>query len=131
VIPEAQARFDALAPTLPPADTIRLEYHAEVVAWQRLDALAMAEKLRGQHIWTDEVIASRFDWGREKTIHALVLRVYCLARPLEIPMREAYGGCKSWIEIEPEVPTETTNPVLTEVEFETKLVQFRLALSQP
>src|SRR5438093_8641723 len=66
VIPSAQARFDSISPSLPARDCLRLQFFCEVVAWHRLDSLAAAERLRGQHIWRDEVIAQRLDWGREK-----------------------------------------------------------------
>src|SRR5213594_4248551 len=64
VIAPAQTRFDQIAPHLPKPDTLRLQFFAEVVAWQRLDSLEAAQRLRGQHIWRDEIIAQRFDWGR-------------------------------------------------------------------
>src|SRR5262249_48062313 len=63
VVPAAQARFDEIAPNLPGKDRVRLEFFAHVVAWRQLDSLDAAERLRGQHIWRDEVIAQRFEWG--------------------------------------------------------------------
>ncbi|HEY3914706.1 MAG TPA: DUF1802 family protein [Verrucomicrobiae bacterium] len=128
VIPTAQARFDELARNFPPADVLRLEVFAHVTAWRRLDDLASAERLRGQHIWRDEVIAERFDWGRSKQIHALAVRVYRLPKPIELPMRDSYGGCKSWIELEEDINTEGAQPVLDSTAFAAKLEVFQNAL---
>ncbi|HWD21155.1 MAG TPA: DUF1802 family protein, partial [Verrucomicrobiae bacterium] len=89
---------------------------------------AAAAALRGQHIWRDEVIAERFDWGKSKQIHALALRVYRLPQPLNLPMSPAYGGCKSWITLEQDIPTPTTDPVLTDAEFAEKLKAFHSEL---
>ncbi|MEW6306923.1 MAG: DUF1802 family protein [Verrucomicrobiota bacterium] len=127
VLPPAQARFDTIAPQLPPKDRLRLEYWADVVWWQRLDSLAAAERLRGQHVWRDEVIADRFEWGRDKTIHALAVRVHRLPHPIELPVLESYGGCKSWIELAVDVDPQGP-PVLDEAAFQEKLAQFRAAL---
>jgi hypothetical protein len=128
VIPSAQARYDELAPRFPPPGTLRLEGFARVIDWRRLDSLAAAERLRGQHFWRDEVIAERFDWGRDKQIHALAVRVFRLAAPVELPMLPAYGGCKSWIELAEEVGVTEARPVLEEGAFAAKLEQFQRAL---
>lgn len=129
VIEPAQARFDELAPLFPAADIVRLEYFAKVIASRRLACLSEAEALRGQHCWRDEVIAARFDWGSARNIFALALRVYRLPLPIELPVLPAYGGCKSWIELEKDVPTAEAQPVLDPVAFDQKLNRFHAALN--
>ena len=106
IVPAAQTRYDAIAPTLAGPETLRLESFAEVVAARKLGSLAEAERLRGQHIWRDEVVAQRFDQGEEQAIHALALRVWRLPRRIELPMLPSYGGCRSWIEVAEDIPTE-------------------------
>jgi len=128
VIPAAQARFDRIAPTFPPKEIVRLEYCCEVAAWQRLDSLASAGRLSGQHIWRDEVIAERFDWGKEKAIFALAVRVFRFPEVVELPMRESYGGCKSWIELETEIDTVSARPVLSDKLFAQKMNVFQTVL---
>jgi hypothetical protein len=129
VLPMAQARYDEIAPHLPPPDVLRLEFCAEVVAWRRLDSLAAVERLRGQHIWRDDVLAQRFDWGKEQAIHALAIRVSRLPQRVELPMLPGYGGCKSWIELADDIPTNATLPVLAEAAFQARLRQFEAALA--
>jgi hypothetical protein len=109
VVPSAQARFDQIAPHFPDAARLRLEFCARVIAWRRLESLSIAERLRGQHVWRDDVIRQRFDWGREKNIHALAVRVYRLPQAIELPMLPSYGGCKSWIELAEEVSTDAAS----------------------
>ncbi|MSU64208.1 MAG: DUF1802 family protein [Pedosphaera sp.] len=128
VIALAQERFDRSAISANGDSQIRIEYFARVADWRRLNSLATAECLRGQHIWRDEVIAQRFEWGREKTIHAVVLRVFRLPAPMLIPSLSKYAGCKSWLELDEEVPTSGTEPVLSDEAFEGKLRLFRRAL---
>jgi hypothetical protein len=124
IVPAAQARYDAIAPALPGPETLRLEFVAEVVAARKLGSLAEAERLRGQHIWRDEVVSERFDWGKEQAIHALALRVRRLPRRIELPMLPSYGGCRSWIEVAEEIPTEGPVPVLDDDAFAEKLAAF-------
>jgi hypothetical protein len=128
VLPSAQTRFDQIAPNFPDPNTLRLECFAEVVAWRRLDSLAAAERLRGQHIWRDALIADRFDWGQEKNIHAMALRVYRLGFAVELPLLADYGGCKSWIELANDIETQDATPILSAEDFETRLKRFEAAL---
>ena len=129
VTPAAQARYDELAPHFPPPETLRLEGFARVMAWRRLTSLAAAWHLRGQHIWRDDIIAERFDWGRDKHIHALAVRVFRLDSTVELPMRPAYGGCKSWVQLEEEVSLTGARPVLAEAAFAAKLEEFQKAVA--
>lgn len=128
VIPSEQKRFDEIAPHFPPPDKLRLEFFAEVVHTEQLQSLENANALRGQHVWRDGVIAERFDWGHEKAIFALAVRVFQLAQPVELPMSPSYGGCKSWIELERDIDTTGAKPVLSSTEFQQKLNGFLASL---
>ena len=108
---------------------MRLEYFAEVAAARRLESAEEAQALHGQHIWRDEVIAERFEWGGEKAIFALAVRVFRLPETVELPMLAAYGGCKSWIDLDRDIRTAGAAPVLTEDAFAAKLDQFDAALT--
>ncbi len=127
VIPAAQSRFDELAPLFPPPETLPVEGFARVIEWRRLESLKTARQLSGQHIWRDEVIAERFDWGRDKHIYALALRVFRLAKAVELPIRPAYGECKSWVELEEEIATTASRPVLPEAAFAEALARWQKA----
>lgn len=79
---------------------------------------AMLSRLQGRHIWNEEVLQERFRFGREPGLHALLTRVYRNPASVRLPMRESYGGCKSWVELERSLSTEGLTPVLTEVEYD-------------
>lgn len=125
----AQQRFDQIAPRFPAAEVLRLEFFAEVAAWRRVESLSSAELLRGQHVWRDDVIAQRFDWGHDKNIFAIAVRVHRLPLAIELPMATTYGGCKSWVELEKEISTMGAAPVLDQPAFDRKLQQFLTALN--
>ena len=128
VISTAQVRYDEIVQTLPPPDRVQIQFSAEVVEWFRLDSIESANRFRGQHIWRDEVIAERFEWGRSKDIFAIAVRVFRLASPIELPMAPSYGGCRSWVELESDVGATTVAPVFDSERFALKLKRFRAAL---
>ena len=128
VVSSAQLRFDEMTSSLALKDCVRIEFFCELAAWERLDSLAAAERLRSQHIWREEVIAERFDWGNERNILALAVRAFRLPEVVELPMLEHYRGCKSWITLAQEISTDGAIPVLSETGFAQKLLEFQSAL---
>jgi hypothetical protein len=129
VIPSAQSRYDEIAPDFPPKETVRIECVAEVIEWREVASLEIAHRLRDQHIWLDQVIEDRFEWGRDQKIFAIALRISRLTAPVEFPMREEYGGCKSWIEFEQDINITSATPVLNDAVFAERLAAFQAALA--
>jgi len=127
VVATAQARFDEMHWLPVQAAMARLEFGAEVVEARRLQTLAQAKALRRQHIWREEVIERRFDWGTDRAIYALAVRVFRLPAAVELPMKPAYGGCKSWVMLERDIATDGAVRVVNDVAFERKLTEFRTA----
>ena len=127
VVPSAQSRYDALAPR-PTPNTIQIEFFAKVVDWKRLEHVEAALRLRGQHIWRDEVIRQRFEEGRSRSVYAIAVRVWRLPLPVDLPMLPHYGGCRSWVELAETIPTAGARTVLTDREFKQKLDEFHAAI---
>jgi hypothetical protein len=128
VIGEAQKRHDEICAGFPRADVLRLEYFCRVEAWWKLEDLAAAQRLEGQHIWKPEVIVERFDWGKQKSIFALAVRVFRLPHRIDLPMKADYGGCKSWVEVDREIDVSAARPVLDDEVFKEKLRELEEAL---
>jgi len=99
------------------SDVVPIEFFATTAAVYRLTDLAAARRLQGRHLWSESVVAQRFQFGREPGLVVLVLRVYRRATPVLRPVLPAYGGCKSWIELEHALPTTDLTPVLDDVSF--------------
>ncbi|WP_370324792.1 DUF1802 family protein [Euzebya sp.] len=52
------------------------------------------------HIWTDASIqADRVDFRPKKALQVLVVQAVALPDPVTLPRIEAYGGCRSWIDV--------------------------------
>jgi hypothetical protein len=128
VIARAQERYDQIAPGFPKPDQVVIEYFARVESYVKVNSLQAAKALEGQHIWKDEVIAERFNWGREESISAIAVRVLRLAEAFVGPMLPDYGGCKSWITLADEIDTEGATPVLPDEAFAEKLARMKSSL---
>lgn len=128
VLPAAQERFDRLL-RQSASDRVEIKCFCRVADWRRVASLAFADRLRGQHVWNDQVLEERFAWGRDKGIFALAVRVFALPAPVTVPVVPAYGGCKSWVTLDHDILTDPARPVLDDEQFETKLTRFRSALA--
>ncbi|MFD0958284.1 DUF1802 family protein [Paenibacillus chungangensis] len=108
---------ETLADWTPNMETIRLQGYAEVVDDIEIYDSDRLDKLRECHIWEDTFAEERLRWKRKNPLHLLILRVFRLQDEIEIPMRSAYNGCKSWVRLEDGAPFREMTPVLTDEQF--------------
>jgi hypothetical protein len=102
-------------------DTVTLTSYAEVYADLEVNSQAELNRLFPYHIWTEYFAEERLKWKRAKPLHVLILRIFKLARPIELPILAEYNGCKSWISLNMELPDSIEmNPVLSETEFKAR-----------
>lgn len=69
-------------------------------------------KLYPYHIWNQQMIGDRLKWQSDRPLSVLLLRVYRLPQAIDIPYSEAYGGCKSWIDLIEPISLNGLIPVL-------------------
>ncbi|MDK8188838.1 DUF1802 family protein [Paenibacillus sp. UMB7766-LJ446] len=109
---------ESLAEWVPEASTIRLTAYAEVTQDLEIRDQEMLDRLLDFHMWTADFAEDRLKWKRKDPLHVLILRVYRLKEPMEIPVLPEYNGCRSWISIpNGPVPSEMT-PVLDVADFD-------------
>lgn len=72
------------------------------------------------HVWSWDCIKTRFDWGEEKGIFGIVVRVYRLPETLSLENLKRYGGCRSWVELESPLATNSLKPILSDSDFQTQ-----------
>jgi hypothetical protein len=77
-------------------------------------AASVQSALQPYHIWNDRFVRDRLQWKPRQPLYLLLLRTYRLAEPREIAYTQAYGGCKSWIELTEAIATVDSFPVLDE-----------------
>ncbi|HUY87859.1 MAG TPA: DUF1802 family protein [Pirellulales bacterium] len=127
VVPEARPLLIDLEAEEPETGTIVLRHYATVAEALRVKSLSAVLRLRGQHVWADEVVEERFHRWRD-FVYALVVRVYALPQAVVLPLEEEYTGCKSWIELTHDVSTAGSSPVLSDEEFARRHASIRAAL---
>lgn len=74
------------------------------------------------HIWSDSYIKERKNWKPEKPLKVVFLRVFKIPQK-EIPLKSEYQGCKSWININDQVPDGES--VLSDEKINLKLKEFK------
>jgi len=104
--------------------TITIEGWADIVGVAELTDPDDLAKIDGKFIWTRDYAESRLKWKRRDPLWVLAMRAYRLAEPIEVPWREAYGGCTSWVTLEgvPDDPAALpSEPALSDGAFEARL----------
>lgn len=102
-----------------PAD-LKIGHFATVTESLRIDDFEKLRKLSGFHVWSENALRKRFEWGEEKGIYVLIVRVYRLPSQATLPNLPAYGGCRSWVDLSASIPLAGIHPVLSEEAFLSK-----------
>lgn len=128
--PSVLLDFELSLDSEPKDGKLHLKYFARVVDEIKVTHPSLFEKLKGQHIWNNSLLRSRFEWGSEKALTLILLRVYELPEETKIPMKQSYGGCKSWVTLDKALPVpERMKPALSDPEFFQKRDRLLKALS--
>lgn len=97
---------------------VRFTSFVEVYGAYEISEKESLDAIDSYHVWTPEYAESRFKWRPKKPLTVLGLRTYLLPETVELPYTEAFGGCKSWIELDEPVNVEGSVPALSDEEFE-------------
>ena len=100
----------------------RITSYAEVLDEQDVSSQEKIDALAPFHIWSEEYIKARKNWMPEKPLKAVFLRIFKVPE-FEIPIKEEYQGCKSWIDINAQV--QSGESVLSDSEIQTRLQKFK------
>jgi hypothetical protein len=111
--PAAHPLLEQVEAERPPAGVLRLTHFAEVDGIYRVRDLVPVLLLSHLHLWSEAAVTKRFLY-RVPELFVLPVRVWRAAEVHELPDTAYYEGCKSWVELERELPTEGATPVLPE-----------------
>ena len=98
-------------------DRVRIRAWAEVAGKYTITDPRAVDALSPFYVWTTDYAEKRLEWKRRHPLHVLLLRTYRIPRPVTVKVRDEYGGCRSWLELQRELPFEGT-PVLSDEEFD-------------
>jgi hypothetical protein len=97
-------------------DRVRIRAWAEVADHWTTDDPRIVEGLSPYHVWSQDYARKRLRWKPRHPLHVLLLRVHRIPRPVTVRVRDEYHGCRSWVEIDRDLPFEGT-PVMADEEF--------------
>jgi hypothetical protein len=102
---------------VPQPDRVRIRAWAEVSASYLIADPRAVDALAPYYIWTTDYAEKRLQWKRRHPLHVILLRAYRIPRPVTVKVRDDYLGCRSWLELQRDLPFEGT-PVLSDEEFD-------------
>lgn len=114
--PEAAPLLEQVEAERPPAGMIRLTHFAEVAGVYHVHELLGALLIQSLHLWSEETVRARFVY-RTPGLYVIPVRVFRAAEAFELTDLPAYAGCRSWVELERELPTAGATPILDDAAF--------------
>ena len=83
-------------------DEIVFSVYVETLTTGRLTDWNEVIRLDPYHIWAEEIVRERFEWGDEHGLSYAVVRAWQLTDPWILKDRSSFGGCRSWFGLPPE-----------------------------
>lgn len=101
---------------------VSLTCWAEITHVFAVTDAAIVMALQPFHIWNQQFVIERLSWKAHQPLYVLGLRVHQLDG-WQIPYDAAYGGCRSWIDLQGNAPVDWQHaqPVLTDREYNDRL----------
>jgi hypothetical protein len=124
--PEWAARLEVRTDEPP---TVTLSHLAIVTDAVRVRSREAALSLRPVTIWSDSLLAMRWDYKPAKPLTMMVVRVFRLPRPHELAVTPHYAGCKSWVDLAESPPSAGASPVLDDAAFAARRAEALAALA--
>jgi hypothetical protein len=117
ITPDAVPLLEQAEAERPPPGVIRLSHFAEVAGVYHCHDLVGAWRLASLHCWSQETVQARFAY-RRPGLYVLPVRVHRAPRAFDLPDAASYAGCRSWVELEQDLPTDGATPVLDDKAFD-------------
>ena len=70
--------------------------YVEAIKTGRLTEWDEVLRLAPYHIWKEEIVRERFEWGDEYGLSYAVVKAWQLTDPWILADRTSFGGCRSW-----------------------------------
>ena len=113
---------------IPQPDRVRIRAWAEVAAHFTTEDPRVVEALSPFHVWTADYATKRLLEVAPPA--ACAICVHRIPRPVTVRVRDEYHGCRSWVEIDRELPFEGT-PVMADEEFARAAGSIGMIAGQP
>ena len=95
-------------------DLVSIGAWAVVTHQYELTEQVQLDRLMPHHIWNEDFTEMRLKWKPNLALTVVLLRVFRLNESVEIPFIAAYGGCRSWTTLQPEINASDSVAVLSD-----------------
>ncbi|MEK6683930.1 MAG: DUF1802 family protein [Nitrospirota bacterium] len=131
IVPAAREDLERLLASPPPEEEVTLSHYAVVQDVFRIADLDRLQPLADCHIFNADEIQKRFLYGETPGLYLILLRIYQLPKPFRMPVRPHYAGCRSWVDLEQELPTAGCRPVIDDTAFDLEIRRIRALARHP
>jgi hypothetical protein len=112
----------------PATGNVRFGHFVEVPGVYHVADLDKLLMLNHLHIWSEETVRQRFAY-RHPGLYVLPVRVHAAPRTFDLIETPHYLGCKSWVTLEQDLPTDGATPVIDDAAFQELLRNLDLLLN--
>lgn len=95
-------------------ETVPIQAWAKITHGFELTEPAQVAALEPFHVWNDAFVEMRLKWKPRSPMTVLLLRVFRLEQPVNIPFEASYGGCRSWITLQDQIAASPAVPALSD-----------------
>ena len=110
--------------------TVTIQSCAAITDVLPIASRSQVKALQPYHIWNEQMVEERLKWKPQQPIVVLLLKVYRLDSERVINYNDAYGGCKSWIDLLKPIEGDRLSPVLTEQEYQRRVREIKTAIAK-
>src|ERR1700735_2559355 len=86
-------------------ERVRIRAWAEVAGHFTISDPRCVDALSPFYVWTPDYAEKRLEWKRRHPLHVLLLRTYRIPRPVTVKVKDEYGVCSSWLELQRNCPS--------------------------
>lgn len=107
---------------------VKFGYWCQVTDKFEVSEQDVLDDIAPYHIWTSDYANKRLRWRPKQPLTVALLRLYAIESPQSLRALDAYGGCKSWVELEQNIQLGEMTPVLSDEAYEAQARAIRQAL---
>ena len=110
---------DSITPLedVPNGNEVHFKYWLQVTNIYELRDSETLSKISPFHHWTEDYVKSRFHWRPSQPLTLALLRLFKLENETSVPLTPEFSGCKSWVELDQNIPVVSAQPVLSDDEY--------------
>ena len=128
--PEFQADLAALLAEPADPTVLRMDTWGEMTDLFEITEPAQVDALAPFYCFSTGYAEERLRWKPRHPLLVMAVRAYRLAEPLVLPMRPEFGGCKSWLTLDEELPTAGMTAALDDQTYAEQIAAVREALER-